>query len=105
VDHAVLSFWLPGLPNQKERFHFPSSSSVFLFAAAIKTVLPQLDLIWHPLNCIARQSLVVTLFLIGSGLSREVLARTGIKPLAHGIVLWIIVSVASAAAILSGWIS
>jgi len=34
-----------------------------------------------------------------------VLAKTGIKPLAQGITLWIIVSVTSATAILLGWIS
>jgi uncharacterized membrane protein YadS len=68
-------------------------------------MLPQFDQVWHPLNSIAKQSLVVTLFLIGSGLTREVLRKTGIKPLAQGAVLWIIVSVASSAAIIIGWIS
>lgn len=102
MPSVLLAAWFA---KSERKVPFPLFIIGFLFAAAIKTVLPQLDLIWHPLNCIARQSLVVTLFLIGSGLSREVLARTGIKPLAHGIVLWIIVSVASAAAILSGWIS
>jgi len=102
MPSVLLAAWFA---KSERKIPFPLFIIGFLFAAAIKTVLPQLDLIWHPLNCIARQSLVVTLFLIGSGLSREVLARTGIKPLAHGIVLWIIVSVASAAAILSGWIS
>jgi len=77
----------------------------FILAAAVKTLLPQLDSLWHPLNSVAKQSLVVTLFLIGSGLTREVLGRTGIRPLAQGVSLWIIVSVSSAAAILAGLIS
>jgi len=84
---------------------FPLFIIGFIAAAAIKTALPQFDQIWHPLNSVAKQSLVVTLFLIGGGLTREVLAKTGIKPLAQGVTLWIIVSVTSAAAILLGWIS
>jgi hypothetical protein len=37
--------------------------------------------LWHGAYAVARQSLVVTLFLIGSGLTREVLAKTGLRPL------------------------
>jgi hypothetical protein len=58
-----------------------------------------------PLNAIAKQSLVVTLFPIGIGLTREVLRRTGIRPMAQGVTLWMIVSFLSAAAILYGLIS
>jgi hypothetical protein len=60
---------------------------------------------WHGAYAVARQSLVVTLFLIGSGLTREVLAKTGLRPLVQGVALWIVVSVVSAVAILGGWIS
>ncbi|GFE61906.1 YeiH family protein [Geobacter sp. AOG2] len=77
----------------------------FIAAAAIKTALPQFNQVWNPLNGVAKQSLVVTLFLIGCGLTREVLGRTGVKPLAQGVILWAIVSVTSATAILIGWIS
>ena len=47
----------------------------------------------------ARQGLVMTLFLLGTGLTREVLLRVGIRPLAQGIILWVIVSAAILAAI------
>ncbi|WP_020676706.1 YeiH family protein [Geopsychrobacter electrodiphilus] len=77
----------------------------FIAAAAVRTLLPQFDQLWHPLNNIAKQSLVVTLFLIGIGLTREVLGRTGVKPLAQGITLWMLVSVSSGIAIMAGWIN
>jgi uncharacterized integral membrane protein (TIGR00698 family) len=77
----------------------------FIAAAAIKTVLPHYNQVWYPLNSMAKQSLVVTLFLIGCGLTREVLGRTGIKPLALGVILWTVISVTSAVAILVGWIN
>jgi uncharacterized integral membrane protein (TIGR00698 family) len=102
MPSALLAAWLT---KSGGKTTFPLFILGFIATAAIKTMLPHLDQIWHILNSIAQQSLVVTLFLIGSGLTREVLGKTGIKPLAQGITLWIVVSVASAAAILSGWIS
>ncbi|MCL2760096.1 MAG: putative sulfate exporter family transporter [Desulfuromonadales bacterium] len=77
----------------------------FLVAAVISTLLPQLKVVWHIITTIAKQSLVVTLFLIGSGLTREVLRKTGAKPLAQGVLLWIVVSIASCASIMYGWIN
>ena len=102
MPSALLAAWFT---KSEGKAKFPLFIIGFIAAAAIKTALPQFEQLWHPLNSIAKQSLVVTLFLIGSGLTREVLAKTGIKPLALGITLWIIVSVTSAAAILLGWIS
>jgi hypothetical protein len=32
------------------------------------------------------------LFLIGSGLTREVLTNTGIKPMLQGVLLWVLIS-------------
>ena len=102
MPSALLAAWFT---KSEGKAKFPLFIIGFIAAAAIKTALPQFEQLWHPLNSIARQSLVVTLFLIGSGLTREVLAKTGIKPLAQGVTLWIIVSVTSATAILLGWIS
>lgn len=102
MPSALLAAWFT---KSEGKAKFPLFIIGFIAAAAINTALPQFEQLWHPLNSIARQSLVVTLFLIGSGLTREVLAKTGIKPLAQGVTLWIIVSVTSATAILLGWIS
>ncbi|MCE1224982.1 MAG: putative sulfate exporter family transporter [Geobacteraceae bacterium] len=102
MPSALLAAWFT---KSEGKAKFPLFIIGFIAAAAIKTALPQFEQLWHPLNSIAKQSLVVTLFLIGSGLTREVLGKTGIKPLAQGVTLWIIVSVTSATAILLGWIS
>lgn len=102
MPSALLAAWFT---KSEGKASFPLFIIGFIAAAAIKTALPQFEPLWHPLNSIAKQSLVVTLFLIGSGLTREVLGKTGIKPLAQGVTLWIIVSVTSATAILVGWIS
>lgn len=99
---ALIAAWIS---KSEGKVKFPLFILGFLLAAVIKTALPQFDMVWHPLNAIAKQSLVVTLFLIGSGLTREVIGRTGVKPLAQGVLLWLIVSVTSGFAIMSGWIS
>ncbi len=98
---ALLGSWLTkneGTPK------FPLFIIGFLVATGCRTALPNLTQLWIPLHQIARQSLVVTLFLIGSGLTHQTLARTGIRPLAQGVLLWIIVSAASAYAILAHWL-
>lgn len=102
MPSAMVAAWFT---KSEGKAKFPLFIIGFILAATIKTLLPQLDVVWHPLNGVAKQSLVVTLFLIGSGLTREVLGKTGIKPLAQGVTLWGIVSVTSAVAILLGWIS
>ena len=99
---ALAAAWFT---KSEGKVRFPLFIVGFILAAALKTLLPQLNQLWNPLNSVAKQSLVVTLFLIGSGLTREVLGRTGPRPLAQGILLWVIVSVTSATAIMIGWIS
>jgi uncharacterized integral membrane protein (TIGR00698 family) len=98
---ALLAAWLT---KSEGKVKFPLFIIGFIAAATVKTVLPQLDQLWHPLNSVAKQSLVVTLFLIGCGLTREVLGRTGIRPLAQGVLLWMVVSATSSVAIMRGWI-
>jgi uncharacterized membrane protein YadS len=48
--------------------------------------------------------LTVTLYLIGTGLSMKTLRQVGVRPLLQGVVLWIIVAVASLSLIRGGWI-
>jgi uncharacterized integral membrane protein (TIGR00698 family) len=67
----------------------------FIAAAFISSWLPAYDQVWQSLHSIARQTLVMTLFLIGAGLTRDVLAQVGLKPLLLGILLWLVVSVAT----------
>jgi hypothetical protein len=52
----------------------------------------------------AQRSLVVTLFLIGSGLSREALRVVGHRPLIQGFLLWMLMGAGTLGAILLGWI-
>ena len=67
----------------------------FIFAACINSWLPALETLWGSLYGAAKQALVMTLFLIGSGLNRGVLRQVGIQPLILGVMLWFAVSMTS----------
>lgn len=76
---------------------FVACSAAFTFAPAL-----------HPwiggVAATARALLTLTLFLIGSGLSRPVLRKVGARPLLHALGLWIVIGGAGLAAIAAGWI-
>jgi uncharacterized membrane protein YadS len=76
----------------------------FLAAAAIVTWIPALKLAAHSVFVGAQRSLVITLFLIGSGLSREALQVVGRRPLIQGFLLWMVMGSATLGAIVLGWI-
>ncbi|WP_193049965.1 YeiH family protein [Pseudoalteromonas undina] len=76
----------------------------FLLAALINTYMPSFSSIWELINSAAKQLLVVTLFLIGSGLSLSVLKQAGIKPFLMAITLWVIVSSTILLLIIDGFI-
>jgi len=63
----------------------------FLAMAALVTFVPALQGPGHIVANLARRVLVLTLFLIGAGLSREALRSVGLRPFLQGLLLWLIV--------------
>lgn len=63
----------------------------FIIAAALVTWIPSLQPVGHVVEFAAKRLMVLTLFLIGLGLSKETLKTVGLRPFALGIVLWVIV--------------
>jgi uncharacterized integral membrane protein (TIGR00698 family) len=80
---------------------------IFLFclAAVINTYGPQEPRLSQMFFQLGRLGLTVTLFLIGTGISRATLREVGWRPLAQGVLLWILVGAASLYFIRSGWIA
>ncbi|MFY7998072.1 MAG: YeiH family protein [Candidatus Kapaibacteriota bacterium] len=72
----------------------------FIIASLINTFVPGASNLGVWLVPVAKTGLTLTLFLIGTGLSREMLASVGIKPMIQGVVLWIAISTASLFAII-----
>lgn len=64
----------------------------FLAMAALVTWVPALQDAGHMIALGAHRILVLTLFLIGAGLSREALRTVGIRPFLQGLILWLIVA-------------
>lgn len=86
--------------KNKKGIDIPYFIGLFILAMLISTFLPQLKPVYDVIVMISRQALVVTLFLIGAGLSFAVIKSTGAKTFIHGLSLWIIISVVSLATIL-----
>jgi uncharacterized integral membrane protein (TIGR00698 family) len=76
----------------------------FLAAAALVTLLPALRPAGAAVASAAQRLLVLTLFLLGLGLSRAAVARVGARPFLLGISLWALVGSATLGALLLGWI-
>jgi len=76
----------------------------FCLAALVNTAVPALHSACSAAFHAGRLGLIVTLYLIGAGLSRETLRQVGIRPFLQGVLLWFIVAVGSLALIRSGWI-
>lgn len=73
----------------------------FILAMLANTYLPFVSTFGPAINSISKTALVVTLFLIGAGLSVEKIKSVGWKPLILGIILWVVVSVLSLIAIVN----
>jgi uncharacterized integral membrane protein (TIGR00698 family) len=91
--------------KSKARIQWPAFIALFVVAAALNSLLPRLHPLFLTLSTLGRLGLCVTLFLIGTGISRKVLRQVGVGPMMQGVVLWIIVGTLSLLAIRSGMIA
>lgn len=81
--------------NKEAKIKIPYFIFLFIIAMIANTYLPLVQEYSNTLTSIAKSGLTLTLFLIGCGLSREVLLSVGLKPLIQGIILWVVISVIS----------
>jgi uncharacterized integral membrane protein (TIGR00698 family) len=77
----------------------------FVAAAALVTWIPALTPSGRIVSLCAQRLLVVTLFLVGSGLSRQALKAVGRRPIIQGFLLWVVMGAGTLGAILLGWIA
>jgi uncharacterized integral membrane protein (TIGR00698 family) len=90
--------------KSKNRIQWPWFIGLFCLAAMANTYLRFFGVAYPVLSRMGKLGLTVTLFLIGTGLSRSTLRQVGIRPLLQGVLLWAIVAVGSLMLILKGWI-
>lgn len=72
----------------------------FVLAAALVTFIPALQPAGHIVSVVAKQALVLTLFLIGVNLVPSALRAVGLRPLVQGFTLWITFGGLSLAAVM-----
>lgn len=90
--------------RSKARIQWPWFILLFCLAAVAKTYFPLFLPAYVALKHLGIIGLTVTLFLIGTSLSKKTLREVGVRPLLQGVTLWIAVAVASLVLIRSGWI-
>jgi uncharacterized membrane protein YadS len=91
------------LKHRKSRVQMPWFILFFLLAACIRSYSPPAVMpVYGWLLEGAKIGLAVTLFLIGSTLSRSAISRVGMRPLLQGVVLWMIVAISSMWLVRSG---
>jgi len=84
-----------GAGHAPGKLHIPWFIGLFLLASVARTLLPPLAAFAPTLTHMATVGLTLTLFLIGTGLSRETLRQVGWKPMAQGVALWLVISAGS----------
>ena len=83
--------------NGENKVRVPFFIVFYCAAILISDYLPQFDNIYDSIFVIAKQTLVVCLFLIGSSISLDKLKAAGAKPLLFGVFLWVAISTLSLA--------
>jgi len=99
-----LSVGTAAFKGSKTRIQWPWFIGFFCLAAVANTYLFPGAPAYHVLSSAGKVMLVITLFLIGASLSPATVRKVGPRPLLQGVLLWIVVAVASLLAIRSGWI-
>lgn len=81
--------------SESRKITIPYFILFYCIAIGIADLLPAGQVIYHGIFAIAKQALVVCLYLIGCGISVERLKQSGPKPFVFGVLLWITISCSS----------
>lgn len=87
--------------SSKKSIKVPYFIFLFVIASVVRTYVDLGPTIYDGLVSTAKTGLVLTLFLIGSGLSRKTLKSVGIRPFVEGVLLWIVIGSVSLWAVLA----
>ncbi|MFI3269595.1 MAG: putative sulfate exporter family transporter [Rikenellaceae bacterium] len=97
IPVSILSAYL--FRTKDSKISIPWFILYFVVAMVANSYIPHIEVVGTPIYSLSKELLVVTLFLIGSSLSVKSMREVGIKPLALGVVLWVVVSILSLTAI------
>jgi uncharacterized membrane protein YadS len=100
-----LALGIAGVKHSKAGLALPWFILFFCLAAVANTYVPGMSGASGMLYRAGRLGLTATLFLIGTGISRETLKQVGWRPMLQGVLLWIVVALTSLYLIRAGFIS
>jgi uncharacterized integral membrane protein (TIGR00698 family) len=89
----------------RPKIQWPWFIALFCLAAVVNTYMPGGAPVYSVLSSAAKIALTVTLYLIGSGISRASLRQVGPRPLLQGVLLWLVVGLSSLWLIRANWIA
>ncbi len=87
-----LSLATAAFRKHKANIQWPWFILLFCVAAMVNTYLPAGAGVYAQLSRLGKLGLTATLFLIGSGVSRQTLRQVGVRPLLQGVFLWLLVA-------------
>lgn len=93
IPLSVFSIFL--FKGKGKKIKIPYFILLFVLAIILNTYIPFPTMITEGITTVSKSLLVLTLFLIGAGLSIEKIKSAGWKPMLLGILLWICISVGS----------
>ena len=100
-----LALGIAGVKHSKAELALPWFILFFGLAAVANSYVPGASGASGMLYRAGRLGLTATLFLIGTGISRETLKQVGWRPMLQGLLLWIVVALTSLYLIRAGFIS
>jgi uncharacterized integral membrane protein (TIGR00698 family) len=99
-----LSLGTAVVTRSKAKIQWPWFILFFCLAAVANTYIPLPAQFYPAMAHLGAAGLTVTLYLIGTGLSKATLRQVGVRPMLQGVALWIIVGCSALALIRLGWI-
>ena len=90
--------------KSKAKIQWPWFIVLFVLASVANTYVAAFAPAYSVLHHLGILGLTVTLFLIGTGISKRTLREVGARPLLQGVLLWVVVATGSLMLIRAGWI-
>ncbi|WGF93387.1 YeiH family protein [Aequorivita marisscotiae] len=99
IPLSILSVFL--FKGKGKSVKIPYFIFLFILAIIMNSYLAIPEILTNGITSISKSLLVLTLFLIGAGLSVDKIKTAGFKPMILGVSLWVFISVAAIFAILA----
>jgi uncharacterized integral membrane protein (TIGR00698 family) len=98
IPVALLSSWI--FKSDSRKIRIPWFIGLFIIAVVMNTYVPLIHHAGTYIVSLSKAGLTVTLFLIGSGMTVQLLKSVGFRPVLQGAVLWVILSGAALVAVI-----